>query len=317
MITFNYFQAFVIGACIGSFLNVIVYRFPHNLSIVKLRSFCPKCKKSLTWKENIPLISWLIQRGKCINCYSSISYQYPLVELATGILFVFFINSSPSIYSSSSGSFFNIFFSWIFLSLLICISLIDINNFWIPQGLINFGFISGLLGLISMVYGLPIFKNGTVWFRLRDVPGLKIFLIASIWALVTQGLPDLMSRQTLNYLALFERFLFIFAITIPFDIRDLRFDKFNLVTVPQYFGVRKARWIGIGALLIAEFVLVYRFFFEGNLNLWGAIAIYLTYELSAFLIYKSHPNLKERYTTIGVEGLPILMGLIFFVSQRV
>ncbi len=150
MITFNYFQAFVIGACIGSFLNVIVYRFPHNLSIVKLRSFCPKCKKSLTWKENIPLISWLIQRGKCINCYSSISYQYPLVELATGILFVFFINSSPSIYSSYSNLFLNIIFSWIFLSLLICISLIDIKKFWIPQGLINFGFISGLLGLISI-----------------------------------------------------------------------------------------------------------------------------------------------------------------------
>ena len=126
-----------------------------------------------------------------------------------------------------------------------------------------------------------------------------------------------MSRQTLNYLALFERFLFIFAITIPFDIRDLRFDKFNLATLPQYFGVRKARWIGIGALLIAECILVYRFFFQCNLNLWGAITIYLTYELSAFLIYKSHPNLKERYTTIGVEGLPIFMGLIFFFSQRV
>lgn len=174
-----------------------------------------------------------------------------------------------------------------------------------------------ILGIVSIVYGLPIFKNGTDWFRLRDVPGLKIFLIASIWAIVSQGLPDLMSRLTIDYLALFERFLFIFAITIPFDIRDLHFDKFNLATLPQYFGVRKARWMGIGALLIAEFILVYRFFFQCNLTLWGAITIYLTYELSAFLIYKSHPNLKERYTTIGVEGLPILMGLMFFFSQRV
>jgi len=150
LITFNYFQAFIIGACIGSFLNVIVFRFPNNLSIIKPRSFCPKCKKNLTWKENIPLLSWLIQRGKCINCNTSISIRYPLVELATGTLFIFFINSSPSIYSSNSGSFFNIFISWIFLSLLICISLIDIKKFWIPQGLINFGMISGLLGLISI-----------------------------------------------------------------------------------------------------------------------------------------------------------------------
>tara|TARA_B100000963_G_C22580343_1_gene650525 strand:+ start:595 stop:1410 length:816 start_codon:yes stop_codon:yes gene_type:complete len=149
LITYNYFQAFVIGCCIGSFLNVIVYRLPNNLSIIKPGSFCPKCKNKLTWKENIPLISWLIQRGKCIKCNTSISIKYPLVELATGILFVFFINSSPSIYSSSSGSLLNIFISWIFLSLLICISLIDINKFWIPQGLINFGFISGLFGLIS------------------------------------------------------------------------------------------------------------------------------------------------------------------------
>ena len=147
---FNLFQAFVIGACIGSFLNVIIYRFPNDLSIVKPRSFCPKCKKRLTWRENIPLISWLFQRGKCINCLSVISYRYPLIELTTGVLFVIFKNSSPSIYSSSSGSVLNIFFSWIFLSLLICISLIDINEFWIPQGLINFGFISGLIGLISV-----------------------------------------------------------------------------------------------------------------------------------------------------------------------
>ena len=147
---FNLFQAFVIGTCIGSFLNVIVFRFPNNLSIVKPRSFCPKCKRKLTWKENVPLISWLIQKGRCIKCHKSISIKYPLVELMTGILFMIFIKSSPSIYSSISGSIFNIFLSWVFLSLLICISLIDINSFWIPQGLINFGFISGIFGLISM-----------------------------------------------------------------------------------------------------------------------------------------------------------------------
>jgi len=148
LITLNHFQVFLLGISIGSFLNVVVYRLPCNLSIIKPRSFCPKCKKNLTWKENIPLISYLIQRGKCINCCSSISYKYPLVELATGVLFVFFINSSPSLYSSYSNLFLNTFFSWIFLSLLICISLIDIDRFWIPQVLINFGFVTGILGLL-------------------------------------------------------------------------------------------------------------------------------------------------------------------------
>ena len=148
MITLNYLQAFVIGSCVGSFLNVVAYRFPKNLSIVKPRSFCPKCKTKLTWSENIPLISWLIQRGNCKRCNLSISTRYPLIELITGILFGIFINSSPSFYSSNSNLFLNIFFSWLFLSLLICITLIDFDSFWIPQGLINFGFLSGLSGLI-------------------------------------------------------------------------------------------------------------------------------------------------------------------------
>ncbi len=147
-ITFNYFYAFVVGLCIGSFLNVVVYRFPNDLSIIKPRSFCPKCKTKLTWKENIPFISWLIQRGRCKNCNTSISIRYPLVELITAILFVIFMNSSPSLFSSSSNLIFNTFFSWLFLSLLFCIALIDIDTFWIPQGLINFGFLSGCLCLI-------------------------------------------------------------------------------------------------------------------------------------------------------------------------
>ena len=151
----SYFQFFIIGVCIGSFLNVIIYRFQKNFSIIRPRSFCPRCKKKLTWRENIPLVSYLIQRGKCISCNESISLRYPLVELITGILFIFFANSSPTFYNLSQNPFLIIIFSWLFLSLLICISLIDINSFWIPQGLINFGFVSGILGLIA----IDIFKN--------------------------------------------------------------------------------------------------------------------------------------------------------------
>ena len=150
-----YFQVFIAGLCIGSFLNVIIYRFPNDLSIIRPRSFCPSCKTQLTWRENIPLISWLIQRGKCKTCKTNISFRYPLIELLTGFLFIIFLNSSPSLYTSSSNLFFNTLFSWVFLSLLVCISFIDIDCLWIPQGLVNFGFISGSLGLIF----LSIFGN--------------------------------------------------------------------------------------------------------------------------------------------------------------
>ncbi len=148
--TFYYLQIFIVGICIGSFLNVVVYRFQENLSIIKPRSFCPKCKNKLTIRENIPLISYLIQRGKCLNCNTSIPFKYPLIELITGTLYVVFANSSPSFYSYSSNSLITLFYSWLFLSLLICISLIDVDSLWIPQGLLNFGFFLGILGLISM-----------------------------------------------------------------------------------------------------------------------------------------------------------------------
>ena len=174
-ITFNYLYVFIIGLCIGSFINVVVYRFPNNLSIIRPRSFCPKCKTKLIWRENIPLISWLIQSGRCRNCDTSISIRYPLVELTTAILFVVFTNSSPSLYSSNSDLVFNIFFSWIFLSLLICIALIDIDTFWIPQGLINFGFLTGLLGLLL----ISLFNNKFIDFYFL-MKGLSSSIISFI-----------------------------------------------------------------------------------------------------------------------------------------
>ena len=178
--TLNYFQAFVIGSCVGSFLNVVVYRFPHDLSIIKPRSFCPKCKTKLTWRENIPLISWFIQRGRCKNCNTFISIRYPLVELITAILFVVFIKSSPYLYGSSSNLIFNIFFGWLFLSLLICIALIDIESFWIPQGLINFGFLSGFSCLIFVGFFDNKFIDFYLLFRGLSSSAISFFIFESL-----------------------------------------------------------------------------------------------------------------------------------------
>ncbi len=77
---------FVLGSCVGSFLNVVVYRLNHGLSPLKGRSFCPKCKKKILWRDNLPLFSFLLLKGRCRSCHSPISWQYPLVELATGSL---------------------------------------------------------------------------------------------------------------------------------------------------------------------------------------------------------------------------------------
>ena len=68
------------GLIFGSFLNVVIYRLPKNQSILKPRSFCPKCKKKISWDENIPIYSWIKLKGKCSKCNKAISIKYPLIE---------------------------------------------------------------------------------------------------------------------------------------------------------------------------------------------------------------------------------------------
>jgi leader peptidase (prepilin peptidase)/N-methyltransferase len=80
--------SFAFGAAFGSFLNVVIHRVPREESIVFPNSACPKCKKPIKPFDNIPLISWLVLRGKCRNCGEPISARYPAVELLTAVLFV-------------------------------------------------------------------------------------------------------------------------------------------------------------------------------------------------------------------------------------
>ena len=76
---------FVLGASIGSFLNVCISRWPVELSVVRPRSRCPKCERAIAWHENIPLLSWVLLRGKCRGCSLPISMQYPAVELMVAL----------------------------------------------------------------------------------------------------------------------------------------------------------------------------------------------------------------------------------------
>ncbi len=79
---------FSLGLIIGSFLNVVLWRLHQGESLLTPRSYCPKCKKRINWSDNIPILSFLALRGRCRYCRSKISLQYPLVELVTGIVFL-------------------------------------------------------------------------------------------------------------------------------------------------------------------------------------------------------------------------------------
>lgn len=84
---FAYIVVFVFGAAIGSFLNVVIYRVPNELSVVSPNSACPNCKSAIKPYDNIPILSWLILGGKCRNCKEPIAWRYPAVELLTAVVF--------------------------------------------------------------------------------------------------------------------------------------------------------------------------------------------------------------------------------------
>jgi leader peptidase (prepilin peptidase) / N-methyltransferase len=83
--------ALVFGLIIGSFLNVCIYRWPRDLSVVKPRSHCPACEKTIAWYDNVPVLSYLLLGARCRHCQARISWRYPVVELSTGLLFFYWV----------------------------------------------------------------------------------------------------------------------------------------------------------------------------------------------------------------------------------
>src|SRR5512139_3225724 len=124
LVTFDIF-AFILGAVVGSFLNVCIYRLPKDESIVFPPSRCPGCGKNIRWFDNIPILSYLILRGRCRSCSASISLQYPLVELTNGLLsLALFMRFGPTL------AYIVLF---IFCSAMVVITFIDLEHQIIPD----------------------------------------------------------------------------------------------------------------------------------------------------------------------------------------
>lgn len=144
------FLVFYIGAGIGSFLNVVIYRLPLGISVDKpRRSFCPSCKYQIPMWQNIPLLSWLLLRGKCANCGGKISMRYFWIELLTGVLFyMVFLKISgeyPNPWHQISEWGPHVLCVWVFVSLLIAGTFIDIDHFILPHSITIGGAVAGVL----------------------------------------------------------------------------------------------------------------------------------------------------------------------------
>jgi len=159
------FIIFALGCCIGSFLNVCIYRLPQGLSIVSPRSFCPQCRTPVRGYDNIPLVSYLLLRGKCRSCGAKISWRYPLVEALTGAFAVaLFLKFGLTV------SFFAFF---AFTAALLVITFIDLDHRIIPD-------VISIPG-IAVGFGLSFFLPAPSWIESLiglGVGGGSLYLVA-------------------------------------------------------------------------------------------------------------------------------------------
>jgi len=138
--------ALVFGSVIGSFLNVCIYRIPQNIAIARPRSYCPKCSKPIRALDNIPIISFVILKGRCRNCDKKIRLQYPAVELLTALLTI-------AVVWKFDFTILTIFYLSL-VYILITISFIDLEHMIIPDGLV---LAAAMLGLMASILNiLPI-----------------------------------------------------------------------------------------------------------------------------------------------------------------
>ncbi|MGB3096153.1 MAG: prepilin peptidase [Candidatus Deferrimicrobiaceae bacterium] len=181
--------AFLLGACLGSFFNVLIYRLPREESIVRPASRCPACGRPVRAWENVPIVSFLLLRGKCAGCGSGISWRYPFVETASGVGFL--------LIAWVDGPGFVLLRDLVFFSLLVPIVFIDIDHRIIPDELSLGGLAAGILlsflpggnwkgALAGMVLGGGIlFVTAAVYHKVTGIEGLgggDIKLLAMIGA---------------------------------------------------------------------------------------------------------------------------------------
>ena len=188
----------LLGACIGSFLNVVAWRLPRQESGVRPGSHCPRCGTPLRWSENIPVLSWLLLRARCRHCGSGIAVRYPAVELLCSGLFVA-AAAAPAAVSAAGSSlpgappWLAVAGGWLLISLLLPMVLIDLDQLWLPEPLCRWGVVLGLVvsAIAGFSQGDAAGRNLLLWHLLAASAGLLGFEATSALAQKLLGKPAL------------------------------------------------------------------------------------------------------------------------------
>ena len=197
------FFSFALGACIASFLNVVIWRVPRGESIVSPPSHCPKCNALIKWYQNIPILAWLALRGKCANCKAPISPRYILIETLGGVLFLAAFWKYGTVGELAPAALDTII-AWIWIALMIVGSMIDFDHKLLPDFVTVGGMILGVavggvdscrsqsvapivVSIAGLVFGFGLLWLirwlGSIAFK-REAMGLgDVFLMGAVGAL--------------------------------------------------------------------------------------------------------------------------------------
>ncbi len=234
---------FIFGLLIGSFLNVIIYRVPKGESIVLPASHCTLCGKPIKWYDNIPIISFIVLKGKCRRCGDKISFIYPLVEISTAVIFtLFFIKFSLTLF----------FLKYlIFSSFLIALSVIDFSHYILPNSL------TYLLSAVGFIFSF--FLPPKVIYAIPEAVAASVCLY-----LLGAAVGKSVSKEALG----FGDVKLIFAITLFIGLKGIIFTLFfgSILGICAALFVLKKRQIPFGPFLSIA-ALLYPFL--GNMVYYG------------------------------------------------
>lgn len=188
-----------------------------------------------------------------------------------------------------------------------------------------------LLGLISFGYTIPVIRKnlppeqkGDAYIRLRDIQGLKIFLIVGVVSFVTVYLPVLSSGNDFRLLSpdvfilFIERALFVFAITIPFDIRDMEYDSQNdLKTIPLIFGFKRSIKIATISLFLFALAAICHYFINPLFSLYYVIAMFVSAIITVVIIVRATPKSSEYFYSLLVDGTMIIQCVLVLTASMI